>query len=118
MGGSDEPFRFDYDVKVDGCCNRDIVKPTDDAEIQQIVLHLDDIDEAFCLDGDVRVVKQVDVWRMNGPDESVCLNHDVEIYGHRDRDVVGPADAAEVQQMVLDVDGKSATWGLRCPSHG
>ena len=43
---------------------------------------------------------------MNGPDESVCLDRDVEVDDYCDRDVVGPADAAEVQQMVLDVDGK------------
>ena len=61
-----------------------------------MMLNVDGIDEPFCLDGNVLVVEQVDAWWVNGPDESVCLNHDVGIDGRGHRDVVGPADAAEV----------------------
>ena len=38
-------------------------------------------DESVRLDSDVNVVEQVDVGRMNGPDESICLDYDVKVDG-------------------------------------
>ena len=34
MSDSDEPFHFDRDVEVDGCCNRDVVGSADAAKVQ------------------------------------------------------------------------------------
>ena len=34
MNGSDEPFRFDHDVEVDGCCNGDVVGSAEAAKVQ------------------------------------------------------------------------------------
>ena len=41
---------------------------------------------------------------MNNPDESICLDHDVEVDGSCDRDVVRSADARVVQHVVVDID--------------
>ena len=50
------------------------------------------------------VDEQVDVWRIDGPDESLCLNVDVDVDDSVDRDMVGPVDADVVQQMVFCED--------------
>ena len=43
---------------------------------------------------------------MDDPDESISLGDDVSIDGRCDGEIVRSIDAAEVQQVVLDVDGK------------
>ena len=45
-----------------------------------MVLNVDDTDELFCLDVDVKHVKLADVGQMDGP-ESISSNHDVKIDG-------------------------------------
>ena len=72
-----------------------------------------DLDEVFFLDENALVVEQDDVWCTDGPDESVCLDHDVEVDGSGGRDVAGTADAREVQHVVVDVDDSD---GLSMPN--
>ena len=46
-----------------------------------MVLNVDDTDELFCLDVDVKHVELADVEQMDGPDESTSFAYDVKIDG-------------------------------------
>ena len=46
-----------------------------------MVLNVDDTDELFCLDVDVKCVKLADVGQMDDPDESISFDYDVKIDG-------------------------------------
>ena len=61
MNDPDESVCLDHDVEVDGFCDRDVVRPIDAIVLQQMVLSVDDIDELFCLDVDVKHVRLADV---------------------------------------------------------
>ena len=84
---SDELLPFDNDVNAEDGCHKDVARLTDAAEMQQARLNDGDLDEPFCLDDDVLITEQVEVW-MHDPDEPVCLGHDVEVDDSCDRDVV------------------------------
>ena len=65
--------------------------------MRQTRLNSDGLDEPFYLDGHVLIDEQVDVRWTDGPDESVCLDHDVKVDVSNARNVVRPFDADVVQ---------------------
>ena len=75
MNNPDESVCLGPDVKVDGSCDRDVVRPVDAGVVQQMGLDVDDTDELFCLD------ELADVGQMNDPDESIDFDYDVKIDG-------------------------------------
>ena len=119
----DEPFCLDVDVKVvveqvdvrheddagellllDGEVNAEVWDVEVIVDVTDVVilmrqegLNLVNVDEHFYYDDHVLIDEQVDVWWTDGPDESLCLDVDVEVDDSVDRDVVGPVDADVVQ---------------------
>ena len=81
MNNPDESVCLDPDVEVDGSCDRDVVRPVDAGVVQQMVLDVDDTDELFCLNVDVKYVKLADVRQMDDLDESIDFDYDVKIDG-------------------------------------
>ena len=79
--GPDESVCLDHDVEVDDFCDRDVVGHIDARGLQQMLLSVDDIDELFCLDVNVKHVGLPDVEQMNDPDESISFDCDVEVDG-------------------------------------
>ena len=81
MNDPDESVCLNPDVEVDGSCDRDVVRPVDARVFQQMVLNVDDIDELFCLDVDVKHVKLAGVGQVDDPDVSINFDYDVKVVG-------------------------------------
>ena len=61
LNGSYEPLFLDGDVNSESCCHKDVTGLTDAADMQQVWLNGDGLDELFCLVDNVLVVEQDDV---------------------------------------------------------